>query len=436
MKTLPAAFARFAAHALVLGLVPAFEAAAQPASGLPSGYTYMQPPPPGYPSAPPPAGTSKKPSASSSTRGSTTRSSGYGPLPDSLSLQVAQLAANDQQQDSRIRKLEKDVSSIKTGGVRLTSSGTDTASASLRPHTSHVVRPGDSLWRIASTHRVAPGEIMALNRMKSDVVLVGQTLMIPAPRGSSAPATTQAAFKPYYHDVRPGDTSSTIAKKYGISRNALMAANPRVDFGGGLVPGSRIVIPGKTGSASSPRVTPSSSSSTGGAYVVKPGDSLKAIAIKHGTTTANLAALNGIKDPNKLFAGQRLVLPGGKSSSGSRSVAASAPAAPKTTPPPAASSDTVPLPGYGLGTTAAAPAPAPAAKPPAPPPATPKPAASAERGVLAYRVDATDSIESIAHQFSTTPERIREMNHLPPDRKLKADDEIMVPAMGAVAVGN
>jgi hypothetical protein len=58
------------------------------------------------------------------------------------------------------------------------------------------------------------------------------------------------------------------------------------------------------------------------------------------------------------------------------------------------------------------------------------------RGILAYRVDRTDTIESIATQFTTTPAQIREMNRLNADSILKAGDEIMVPAMGAVSVSS
>ena len=71
-----------------------------------------------------------------------------------------------------------------------------------------------------------------------------------------------------------------------------------------------------------------------------------------------------------------------------------------------------------------------------PKPATTSPSSSdSHRGVLAYRVDATDNLDSIAAQFSTTPARIREINHLQPTTKLNPGDEIMVPALGAVAVG-
>jgi LysM repeat protein len=42
--------------------------------------------------------------------------------------------------------------------------------------------------------------------------------------------------------------------------------------------------------------------------VVQPGDTLSAIALKYGVTIAQLRALNGIADPNRIYAGQRLQL--------------------------------------------------------------------------------------------------------------------------------
>ena len=422
--------------ALSLGLC--LPAAAQPASSLPTGYTYMQPPPPGYGTyaGAPPKTTAPKPSTTAPRRQASASAPVYGPLPSDSSMQVARLNSTVQDHDSRLRRLEKDVAGIKGGSTRLVS--TDTASASLRSHTTYTVKAGDSLWAIASRHRVSPGEIIQLNRMKTDTVVLGQQLLIPGPHGSSSSSTTQTTYKPYYHDVRPGDSSSVIAKKYGVSRQSLMDANPRVDFGGGLIPGSRVIIPGKGTRVSSqvPVSSGSSGTSSSGSYTVQPGDSLKAIAIRHGTSTANLASINGIKDANKLVVGQRLVLPGGKAVSSNRSVASSKPK-PVSKPSAQASSDTVPMPGVGL----------PDGMPPPPSVALPSntiaetkkstpPPANTHRGVLAYRVDNTDSIESIASQFSTTPARIREMNHLQSTTKLNAGDEIMVPALGAVSVGN
>ena len=44
-------------------------------------------------------------------------------------------------------------------------------------------------------------------------------------------------------------------------------------------------------------------------YVVREGDTLSAIADRHGVDEAALQRANGIDDPNSLFAGQELVIP-------------------------------------------------------------------------------------------------------------------------------
>lgn len=44
-------------------------------------------------------------------------------------------------------------------------------------------------------------------------------------------------------------------------------------------------------------------------YVVQPGDTLSAIAARFGTSVRELARLNGIEDPDLIFAGASLVIP-------------------------------------------------------------------------------------------------------------------------------
>lgn len=364
----------------------------------PPGYTYP-PPPPGY-GPPPRTGVSKPPAKSSKPASKTTSSSKkspsgpppppkvYGPTGD-LSTQVAKIRDSDKVQNLRLGELERDVGSLKRGGK--SGSGRYDGGSDIAAHTSYVARPGDTLFRIASTHRVSVGEIQQLNRMTQDEVHVGQTLLIPSPHRISSPTTTQASYRP----STPGT---------GGSRQ----------------------ISGTSKTTTSPL-----------SYTVKKGDSLKGIAIKHKMTTVALANANKIKDANKIFVGQRLIIPG-------RTMTTTRPSTVATSSQSRESNDTVPLPGYGvpsgpppsagLGLTPA-PAPPPAA---AVPPAAPaKPAASAHdthRGILAYRVDRSDTIESIAQQFSTTPDQIREMNRLQAGVPLKSGDEIMVPAMGAVSV--
>jgi lysozyme len=74
------------------------------------------------------------------------------------------------------------------------------------------------------------------------------------------------------------------------------------------------------GTTPAPPVSAPSAPSPGGVYVVRGGDTLAAIAARYHTTVAVLARLNGIRNVNLIFVGQRLRLPGGP--------AAPAPAAP------------------------------------------------------------------------------------------------------------
>ncbi len=340
----------------------------------PAGYTY--PPPPGYGTTAP-----AKPSSAKKTTSSTTAPKKSTPAPapkyfgptGDISSQVAKLTESDRIQNSRLGELERDVSGIKRGGSGNSSTryngGTDLAS-----HTTHVVRPGDTMWHIASAHRVSVGEIQQLNRLTGESVSIGQTLLIPSPHRSSS--TIPASYSP-------------------------------------LTPGS----------------SPPASKTSSTTYTVKKGDSLKAIAIRHKTTTSALASANRIKDPNKLLLGQRLVIPGRSSSI----VASNTKSKPLVVAPE--SSDTIPLPGFGMPAT---PPPAAIAPPPVAPALTPPKSTTTDthRGILAYRVDRSDTVESIAQQFSTTPDRIREMNRLSATTPLKPGDEIMVPAMGAVSLGN
>jgi LysM repeat protein len=74
---------------------------------------------------------------------------------------------------------------------------------------------------------------------------------------------------------------------------------------------------------------------SGGVHVVRPGENLSSIAARYGTSVAALARANGIANPNHIYVGQRLTI-------GSGGVASSAPSQPAPSQPapsqPAASS--------------------------------------------------------------------------------------------------
>ncbi len=125
------------------------------------------------------------------------------------------------------------------------------------------------------------------------LALVLLSPLLPNPDAASAASVT----------VRPGDTLGAIAARHGTSIGALARANGVADPD--LVrAGARLTLPGSGGAAGV-------AAPAGGGYTVRSGDTLGGIAARHGTSVGALARANGIRDPNVLAVGRRLVVPGG-----------------------------------------------------------------------------------------------------------------------------
>ena len=138
------------------------------------------------------------------------------------------------------------------------------------------------------------------------LLLLAVLILFPAP---AAQAQGQV------HVVQRGETLSSIAAGYGTTAQAIASANGLANANY-IYAGQRLTIPG--GSAAS------LGGSSGGAYVVRAGDTLFSIAARHGTTAQAIAAANGLANANRIHAGQRLTIPGGGSQAASPSPASSA----------------------------------------------------------------------------------------------------------------
>lgn len=105
-----------------------------------------------------------------------------------------------------------------------------------------------------------------------------------------------------YTGGRDLDLSQAAARDIGLTRVGV----DYVDFNamnGGSVTGN----PNYPNSSGYPRsYPPAQPQANGGTYVVQPGDTLSQIAERLGTTTDNLAAQNGITNPNSIYSGQAL----------------------------------------------------------------------------------------------------------------------------------
>lgn len=130
---------------------------------------------------------------------------------------------------------------------------------------------------------------------KAMLVLTGalilQLLVVTA--GLAAPP----AFDPIYHVVRRGETLSYIGRLYGVSPWAIARANsiPNPDL---IYVGQVLYI--SAGQPSHERCV----------HVVRPGENLTMIAWRYGTTVWAIARANSISNPNLIYIGQRLVIPG------------------------------------------------------------------------------------------------------------------------------
>lgn len=130
--------------------------------------------------------------------------------------------------------------------------------------------------------------------------VVGLLLLLSASALSGFGAAEVHAESAGTYIVQPGDTLLGIAGRYGVSVSQLARANG-LRWNSWVYVGQRLVIPGVT---SSPPVS-------SGIYVVRRGDTLSAIAMRYHTTVYQLAQMNGLRNPNRIYVGQRLVVPGG-----------------------------------------------------------------------------------------------------------------------------
>ena len=88
----------------------------------------------------------------------------------------------------------------------------------------HVVKRGETLSGIAAQYGVSMATLRSLNALKKDSVWVGQRLKVPA--GSAAQIASAAkSRRPQHHKVVRGDTLTTIAAKYGVSARSIQQAN-------------------------------------------------------------------------------------------------------------------------------------------------------------------------------------------------------------------
>ncbi|MBI2765350.1 MAG: LysM peptidoglycan-binding domain-containing protein [Chloroflexi bacterium] len=148
-----------------------------------------------------------------------------------------------------------------------------------------------------------------LYRITDDVITTSGGTTGTATAGTPGTATSSGGRT---YTVVSGDTCGKIATQFGVTVEALIKANSRIDAGcTNLGTGDTLRIPAAPTPAAGTAVAGSGTAKPGGrTYTVQSGDSCDAIARSQGVDLQKLIAANGL-DANcqKLMPGQVLKLP-------------------------------------------------------------------------------------------------------------------------------
>ncbi|MDO5724315.1 MAG: LysM peptidoglycan-binding domain-containing protein [Flaviflexus sp.] len=195
--------------------------------------------------------------------------------------------------------------------------------------TSYTVQAGDTLGKIAAKHGVSVSAIVSASGLSNpNLIFPGQVLKIggapthaaPKPATSkpgtakpAAPTKAPAAVSTY--TVQAGDTLGKIAAKHGVSVSAIVSAsglkNPNLIYPGQQLKlsGSAAKAPASQPATSTPATKPAAPKpAPARSYTVKAGDTLGRIAASHGVSVSSIVSASGLKNPNVIYPGQKLVI--------------------------------------------------------------------------------------------------------------------------------
>lgn len=162
----------------------------------------------------------------------------------------------------------------------------------------YIVKSGDTFFSIAQRNGIAVAALSAANPgVNPDALRVGQQLCVPAPAPSPQPCPGRL------YTIQAGDTFYKIARQFGYTLDALLAANPGVNPDS-LRVGQSLCLPPSPGGGPLP-------CPAGSIYVIQPGDTLYSIARRRGISLNTLLAANPqITDVNRIPVGEPICIPG------------------------------------------------------------------------------------------------------------------------------
>ncbi len=161
----------------------------------------------------------------------------------------------------------------------------------------YIIQEGDILFTIAAKFDTTPENILRLNPGLDPVNLpVGRRICVIS--ATNQPVTCPIGTLPY--NVNEGDTLLSIAVRFGTDVEALLRTNPDIDPYN-LQVGQRICIAEKF---QEPPMCP-----TRNFYVIRSGDTIRAIAASFEVDVEELLRINPDINPRNLRVGQIICIP-------------------------------------------------------------------------------------------------------------------------------
>jgi murein DD-endopeptidase MepM/ murein hydrolase activator NlpD len=172
------------------------------------------------------------------------------------------------------------------------STGSVAAAAPATGGTAVTARSGDTVRKLADRYGVSADRLAAANGLSAGATLAaGQTVVIPAFGAPASPVAAAPATQP---------APAVAAAPAETSPSKVPVPGKKPSNGVAVLPQQPRVAENKPQTASN---------TAGGVYTVQSGDTLSAIARRHGTTAAAIRAANNM-ETGLIRVGQKLVVPG------------------------------------------------------------------------------------------------------------------------------
>ncbi|WP_284976133.1 LysM peptidoglycan-binding domain-containing protein [Arthrobacter sp. efr-133-TYG-104] len=188
---------------------------------------------------------------------------------------------------------------------------------------SYTIVRGDTISAIARRFNLDTSTVLRLNNLTATTLIYpGQTIKLTgtapaAPAQPAAPAApSSGATGAATYTVVSGDTLGGIAYKYGVPLSDVFRWNG-LNGSSIIYPGQKIIVSAGSSAPAAPAAqaapaAPQAPATTtaGGSYTIKAGDTLSSIASRNGVSLAALMSANNVTATTVIYPGQKLTIPG------------------------------------------------------------------------------------------------------------------------------